>query len=51
MNSYENVTEEESSDETIGDHIIQPLKGQVSEVEKIVRAGNRLIQVFYIVLF
>lgn len=37
-NSYENITEEQSNEETNGDHIIQPLKGQVSEVEKIVRA-------------
>ncbi|XP_046436208.1 membralin isoform X2 [Neodiprion fabricii] len=42
-NSYENVTEDQSNDETNGDHIIQPLKGQVSEVEKIVRAEDEYI--------
>lgn len=39
---HENNTmmDEESSEDTNGDNIIQPLKGQVSEVEKIVRAGD-----------
>ncbi|XP_015591496.1 membralin isoform X2 [Cephus cinctus] len=41
--SYRNVTEEHDSELHNGDNIIQPLKSQVSEVEKIVRAEDEYI--------